>query len=289
MSRENPAFPKTRHNFKLLFEDGTNYDMHADGRFSVRSPIDQGADVELLSEDLLEGDGYIDQGEMRSGRSLLARLFFEGYDEEDIQLRGEELSRLFARYEEFWIVRDLQPTKRIKVRRVGAIVPQYDGGKIVVAEVALSSASPYWESIGTTLQLGSNPSTELWGYGSGLNTKNKYNYRLDSNGTHIVHNEGTAPVDGRQEWTPLVITIRGATDRVQITNLRTDESWGYSGSSVDGDVIVLEGSIYEHNGVNIFARTSREAITLLPGRNPLKIIGLRENAIVEIEHRFYYE
>lgn len=268
----------------MHFDDGRMISLRELG-FEVGSFKDSGASESLISETLEEQDGYLDMGSSLSGRELSLTAFFVAHSYQDVQLRKRQLVRLFSTREQFYLRHKAEPGKQIRVRRTGTIETENLGGYLYQAEIKLSSASPYWESIRNAFE----PLEASTDMAAGLGYDVAENYErgpTDSNFT--LFNEGDAVIDPRSPHTRLKITIKGETSNLRIDNLTTGDSVRLFTNTEASSILILEDVRILKDGVSIFGLSNHGVLTLVPGSNNIAITGKSGAATVDIETKYYY-
>jgi hypothetical protein len=203
-------------------------------------------------------------------------------DSVDFALLRNEIFRIFAGAEAFYLIDSREPGKRWKVRSNGFSVEQLTATKGRF-DVDFTAQIPYAESIGTTL----DPltfDTDLWQIGQGLIDDGlEYTHTTS---TFRIYNLGDTTVNPRQH--PLVITYTGASTNLKIKNVTTGEEWAYTGTSASGNTLKLDGVRSTKNGLSIFRDTNRKVISLAPGWNDFVITGASGSFTVSFDFKFYY-
>jgi phage-related protein len=273
---------KTLDNFKIVLKDGTTYDMADDFSVLVRS-FSVSSPQPIISRERIEGrNGEIRLGKDYGPRRISAVCSFFAVDYEDLALLRTDLFRTLMAEDEFYVVSDAQLNKRWLVEVASEFTPEKIGnyGAFTLDFV---SASAYTESVGTTLD-GFTFDSEKWGFGGGLVAEDvKYTH---TTATFSIYNASDVTVDPRV--LPLKITYTGASTNLSIKNNTTNETWSYTGSTVAGNTLVIDGTRSLKNGVSVFANTNRKLITLKPGWNDFTLTGASGSFTVAFDFRFYY-
>jgi hypothetical protein len=233
--------------------------------------------------EIVEGrDGAIDLGAVYDLRQLRGSFFMSAADSVDFALLRNEIFRIFAGAEAFYLIDSREPGKRWKVRSNGFSVEQLNATKGRF-DVDFTAQTPYAESIGTSL----DPLTfdsDLWQIGQGIIDDGlEYTHTTS---TFRIYNLGDTTVNPRQH--PLVITYTGASTHLKIKNVTTGEEWTYTGTTTASDSVVLDGVRSTKNGLSIFRDTNRKVISLVPGWNDFAITGASGSFSMNFDFRFYY-
>jgi hypothetical protein len=261
--------------------NGALYDLSDYGIKTLDFQID--APSPRIYSEVVEGrDGTLDLGAVYDSRQLRGSFFMSAVDSVDFALLRNEIFRIFAGAEAFYLIDSREPGKRWKVRSNGFSVEQLNATKGRF-DVDFNAQIPYAESIGTTL----DPltfDTELWQIGQGIIDEGLTYSHTTS--TFRIYNIGDTTVNPRQH--PLVITYTGASTNLKIKNVTTGEEWAYTGTSASGNNIKLDGVRSTKNGLSIFRDTNRKVISLVPGWNDFVIAGASGSFTVSFDFRFYY-
>jgi phage-related protein len=245
--------------------------------FAVDAPAPR-----TITEEIDGRDGLIELGTTYDARKIRASFYFRAFDGPDFPLLRNEIFRIFASRESFYVTDDRESGKRWLVKSDGFSVEQLMANKGRF-DVEFTALSPFAESVGTTL----NPFTfdaELWQIGQGLEADDlQYVHNTPS---FRVFNAGDIAIDPRER--PLKITFSGASTNLAITNETTGDSWQYTGTTQAGDTITLDGVRALKNGTSIFGATNRKLITIAPGWNDFTITGASESFTISFDFRFYY-
>jgi Phage tail protein len=236
-----------------------------------------------ITEEIEGRDGLIELGTTYDARKIRASFYFRAYDGPDFPLLRNEIFRMFASRESFYVTDDREPGKRWLVKSDGFSVEQLMANKGRF-DAEFTALSPFAESIGTTL----DPFTfdeELWQIGQCLTTEDDMLY-THSTSSFRIFNAGDIAIDPRV--LPLKITFTGASTNLKITNTTTGDMWQYTGTTQTGDTITLDGVRSLKNGASIFASTNRKLITIVPGWNNFTITGTSGSFTVSFDFRFYY-
>lgn len=229
--------------------------------------------------------GQIEVGGSFDARdNIRAQILFYSRDIWDFYLFRNEIFKLFASQDPFYIITNREPGKRWKVRVASAyeIEPKAFGhyGEF---NIVFKSASAFCESVGTTL----DPFTfdsNLWQIGQGLISEDtKYSYNTS---TFRIFNAGDVTIDPSNM--PLKIRFIGASKNLAIKNVTTGDVWSYTGETINGSVIELNGVKSTRNGTSIFGATNWGLITLKEGWNDFILSGAIGDFKIEFDFRFYY-
>jgi hypothetical protein len=269
--------------------DGTTYSLADYGIKTLDFAVDA-LTPRTITEEIEGRDGLIELGTTYDARKIRASFYFRAYDGPDFPLLRNEIFRMFASRESFYVIDDREPGKRWLVKSNGFSVEQLMANKGRF-DVEFTALMPFAESVGTTL----NPFTfdaELWQIGQGLAVDNDMVYEHYSTTNFRIYNAGDITIDPRVF--PLLIEFSGYCLGLEIENLTTGDVWIYNGTAGVNDVIQLDGVRALKNGVSIFTETNRQLITLAPGWNDFKIDrGLTQESegspfVIRFDFRFYY-
>lgn len=273
---------KSIFNFKILKKDGTIIDLHEKNLFinSFRIPspnpkhtVDQVAAV--------HGSRYF--GTTLEERVISSQITVESNDYVDFDLFRDEIFKMFNPLEKFYIIRDLQPGKRIEVSVNNSFEIDYIFWEAGEFPIEFVIHSVFLESVGTTM----DPFTfeaEVWQIGQGLIGEDLiYKHSTKS---FSIFNAGDIEVDPR--WLPLIINYKGASTNLKIKNTTTGNEWAYTGTSNAGDTIKLDGIRSTKNGLSITRATNKKMLILAPGWNDFTLTGTSGSFEIIFDFRFYY-
>lgn len=273
---------KSIFNFKIQYLDGTVIDLHEDKNLWISSFRIHSPSPEHITETITGRHGSIRHGTTLKERKITSEISIEAVDPIDFDLYRDEIFRIFNPLREFYIIRDLQPGKRMKV----SVANEFDIDYLSLEDGEFSIEfvihSVFLESIGTTLDefiFDSN----LWQIGQGLIAEDlKY---VHNSSTFKIYNAGDYEVDPR--IVPLEITFKGSSNQLKIINQTTGDSFLYNGSTTPEDMIVLDRVKTFKNGISILGDTNRKCITIAPGWNEFIVTGA-SGIEIKFNFRFYY-
>lgn len=275
---------KSIFNFKIQYQDGRTIDLHDDKNLWVSSFRIHSPDPEHTTDTISSRHGSIYLGTRLKERKITSWISIEGADYWDFDLLRDELFRIFNPLEKFYIIRDLQPGKRMEVSVASSFDVDYTTLEDGEFQIEFVIHSVFLESVGTT----QDPITfesGLWQIGQGLIEAEDMIY-THSSPSFRIYNAGDVPINPRH--LPLVITYEGASSNLKIRNNTTGEEWSYAGFSSAGDTIVLDRMRITKNGLSIYGATNKKLITLKPGWNDFVITGVTSPFTITFNHRFYY-
>jgi phage-related protein len=263
-------------------KDGTIYDLEQYG-IRTKDFIVSAPSLRHVTEEIEGRDGVVDIETTEGARTITCLFKMRAVDMADFPLLRNEIFRIFRSKESFYLIDRREPMKRWEVKCQDAydIEQKYVYGDFTVTFVCYKG---YAESIGTTL----DPFTfdvELWQIGQGLLESDDLIYTHTTTSFRI-YNAGDIDIDPRV--LPLKIEFTGASTNLTITNQTTGDTWQYTGTTVDGDTITLDGVRSLKNGSSIFGQTNRKLITLKSGWNDFTITGATGAFTISFDFRFYY-
>lgn len=151
-------------------------------------------------------------------------------------------------------------------------------------EIEFISFFPYAESIGTTKDEFTFDSG-LWQIGQGLDDTDEMVYNHSTN-TFSIYNAGDLTIDPRV--VPLVITYNGASTNLSIENKTTGDIWSYTGSTISGDSIKIDGIRTYRNGGSVTRDTNKNVLIIESGTNEFELNGTSGDFTIDFDFRFYY-
>lgn len=261
--------------------DGTQYKL-SDYNISIIDFKVDSPSPRFYWETIDNRNGLIDMGTNYAERTLRGAFEFVAEDFLDFPLLRNEIFRIFDSREVFYLIDDREPGKRWLVKANG-----YSPDQLIASrgkfDVDFISPSSFAESIGTTL----DPLTfdlEVWQTGQGL-TLDETMYTYSTTSFQIYNAADGVTIDPRD--LPLIITYTGASTNLQIKNLTTGDTWTYTGTTVAGDTLKLDGVRSLKNNVSVFGNTNHNLITLAPGYNDFQLIGTSGSFTISFDFRFY--
>jgi hypothetical protein len=254
--------------------DGTEYDLEELGiitRDFVVSSLTPRHSLEIIQG----RHGAVDLGTDYDVRNISASFYRKALDSEDYALKRNEVFRIFRSDEAFYLVESRSPDKRwlVKVSAPFQLDQQQLYG---LFEVEFTAASPFAESVLSTLDANI---AQITGYGS-----RAVEYKHTTS-TFDIYNDGDAKVDPRMF--PLVITFKGASTNLKITNLTTGDEWQYIGTTSASDTLILNGVRAIKNGLSVYRDTNRKLLTINAGWNDFQITGATGAFEISFDFRFY--
>lgn len=273
---------KSIFNFKVLKSNGNMIDLHQKNlwvsSFRIFSPS-----PEHYTE-IVEGrHGSIYLGTTLKERKIFSRINVEALDPSDFDLFRDEIFRIFNPLEKFYIIRDLQPGKRMEVSVSSEFDIDYTTLEDGEFSIEFVIHSVFLESIGTTLDP-LNSDTEIWQIGQGL-ILDDISYIHNTN-TFSIFNAGDIEVHPKKM--PLIIKYKGSSNNLEIKNLTSGDTWQYFGETSSGDVIEINRVKHTKNGTSIFANTNKKFISIKPGLNEFELNGTNGTFEISFDFRFYY-
>jgi hypothetical protein len=246
--------------------------------------------------------GRVDMGATFGSRSISVPFYYKAADILDVALLRDELMGLAVSAEPFYI-REMRRIiygkgdnqfvsgKRYKVRLANPFEIdqqlEYGFGELRFETTDL----PFAESIGTTADIdrdGIDADSAIWGAGMGLSSEPDYQRYTWQGTSAIIYNAGNVAVDPFMQYLKITISdVYGSTQFFQIRNTRNGSVFRVNEAVSSSDTIVIDGPNVTKNGLAFLRRTSREFITLEPGRNDLQVTGANR-AKVSFDFRFYY-
>lgn len=266
---------KSEFNFKIVYADGREIDMYEDKNYWVSSCRVQPISFSRTLEKVDGRRGLIETSTMIESRKINATFQIDGYDATDFDMTRDAIYALFNPADEFYIVRDLQPGKRYKVKVSNLTGVEYEDGSLEDGgfEVEFEMFQPFAESIGTSLQLQNAKEWDvgLWQWAQGIDGDTTYQYEFNTN-NFIVKNFGNVLIDPREN--ELEITIKAiASSYLEIKNITTGDIYRFNGSLTSGDTLILKGIQTFKNGVSAFGKTNTKLLSLTVGDNIFAVSG----------------
>lgn len=270
---------KSIFNFKILYSNDSIIDLHEDVNLWVSDFRIPSPSPDHLT-DIVEGQhGEVYLGTTLKGRKVTATFLASTNDPNEFDLYRDRLFRVFNPLEPFYIIRDLQPGKRMKVVLDNPLDIEYltpEDGEFTL-DFLINSV--FMESVGTTLNPG-----DLDGLPQ-VETEEVVQYVFNEP-SFFVWNNGDVLVNPRKQELKVIFT--GASENLTIRNLTTGDEWAFTEVTSESDTITLDGIKTFKNDLSAFGSTNRKLITLAPGRNDFEIVGALEPFLISFDFRFYY-
>lgn len=208
-----------------------------------------------VNEEIEGRDGLIPMGTTYGERSLHASFLVQADDHLSYQKIKGQIYDLFATDTEMDIIDSREPDRKWSVKVSNNFSIENINSRSGKFTLDFISSSPLAKSIANNTQ-----------------TRNTT--------TFSIFNGGTA-VDPRMN--DLVINYIGASTNLTIKNNTTGDEWTYTGSSLVGDTITLDGIRSFKNGLSIFRDCNRKIITLSPGWNDFTLSGTSGNFTITFD------
>jgi hypothetical protein len=256
--------------------DGIRYDLSDYGIKLLTFHIDS-LSPRIHSEAIDGRDGHIDIETNYDGRSIRASFLMESESHLDYYTKRNEVYRLFNTRNYFYLINPKEPNRRWKVKITSRFIPERIGLTEGKLELVFLSPSPFAESVNSTL----NPVDEYFQ----VSTEEHVQYSFAEN-SFSVWNDGDVMVDPRES--ELTITFTGASTNLTLRNTTTDDMWSYTGTTINSDVLVLDGIRSYKNDTSIFGQTNRKLIRLNPGWNDFIVEGTTGTFEIAFDFRFKY-
>lgn len=274
---------KSIFNFKIQYKDGKVIDLHEDKNLWVSSFRILSPSPDHVTEKIDGRHGSLLLETTLQERKIKASFTIEAVDAIDFDLFRDELFKIFNPLKKFYIIRDLQPRKRMEV----SVSSEFDIDYLTLEDGEFSVDfvinSVFLESIGTTL----DPlvtTYDRWQVGQGLiGEDTKY---IHSTNSFRIYNSGDVPVDPCV--VPLNIKFKGTSNSLSIINETTGDVWKYNGITNVSDTIELKGIRSLKNGLSIFKDTNKKLISIDSGWNDFRITGATSPFEISFDFRFYY-
>jgi phage-related protein len=262
-------------------KDGTIIDLYEDKNIWVSSFRISSPSPEHMTDSIEGRNGSIYFGTTIKERKITSSLMIEANNEQEFDLLRDEIFQLFNPLQKFYIIRDLQPGKRMEVSVLNEYNLNYLSLEDGEFDIEFIIHSAFVESVGSTLTA-VNIDT-LWQV-SGMEAKDLI-YKQTSP-TFKIYNDGNVLIDPR--IVPLIITFKGASNNLSIKNITTGDEWTFSGTSNPDDSIILDGIRSTKNGLSIYRETNHKLITLIPGMNEFELTGATDPFEISFDFYFYY-
>lgn len=263
--------------------DGTTYDLAALGivtrDFNPSSPA-----YEHTTEKVEGRNGVVNTGTTHGPRPINCSFYFKAHDLEDYALARDEVFEIFRSEDPFYLIDSRNPGKRWKVKGSNSFKVEQTS-RYGFFDIEFTAFYPFAESVGTT-QDDFTIDSELWQIGQGLLSDEESQQYTFTTSSFRVYNAGNVVVNPKE--VPLLIVFTGASSALKIKNVTTNEEWAYTGTTVSGDIIKLDGVKSLKNNTSIFKDTNYQLISIKPGWNDFTIIGASGAFSISFDFRYYY-
>ncbi len=240
-------------------------------------------------------DGGLDTEVFYKGREISCEIQIKAYDELDYPLVRNKVFKLFESRKPFYVIDDREPMKRWLVRAIYDMEQLiFDRGKL---DITFKSPMVHAESVWTT-EDGLDSGTGLIGFGMGWDTgkieQAQYSFYVNENTDYWdfnIWNGGDFTIDPRNPNHSLIFEIRGPSQNLTIQNKSTGDKFQYLGKTFSGNLIQLYGvksRKYTDKWESIFKDSNRQVISLKPGWNYIRIVGMTDNFRFQVKTRFLY-
>lgn len=256
--------------------DGTIYDFDELG-ITTRDFVVSSLSPRHSFEVIQGRHGAVDLGTDYDVRNINASFYAKAEDSDDYARLRNELFRMLRTDGAFYVKESRNPEKRWIVKTASSFTPDQNG-LYGFFDVDFIAVNPFAESIVTTLDP-SVTAAQITGVGS-----REIKYKHTTPAFEIL-NDGDVAINPRA--LPLVITFKGASTNVKLTNLTTGDVWQFTGTTTVSDTVKLDGIRATKNGLSIFRNTNRKLITLAPGWNDFEITGASGSFEITFDFRYY--
>lgn len=254
---------------KIEREDGTTIRTEDVG-FTVDEFVPSAPVLRHTFANVVGAAGNIDLGSELEPRTVRLSGYFESFTKDAFQLHRELLFRLFVDVRPIWITDSRFPYKRWRVKLDG----DWTAERVRfhrVGEVSLTFVTvgpPYAHGIQTTA------TPYEWGQGHswmGGISWGQGGYVFTDTNRCIVRNMGDVTIDPREH--ECVVTYRGASDNLHITNRRTNDVFVHHGTTGTEEEIKIDRVYTTRNGLNVVRETNYQLLTFEPGENEILLAG----------------
>ncbi|WP_147536102.1 phage tail domain-containing protein [Bacillus marasmi] len=245
------------------------------------------ADVREYKSEIQGRPGDIDKGADYGPKTIVTPFVFESPDVMEYADTRDEVLKWLGGVEPFWIYEgrynglvtsdghetfyeaEIRYKKRYLVRRNSNLAPDQNGKYGIDSITFKTVGLPFAETPDTT-----------------LNMDIEYDYSFNNPTTIQVYNGGTEAVDP-EEGMGLVIEYLGASTNLKLENLTNGSVWSYTGTTLAGHGIKIDGVHSTKNDLSIVRDTNLELIRLEPGWNEIKVTGATSGTL-KFDFPFYY-
>lgn len=281
---------KSEFNFKIVYPNGKTIDLYEDLNYWVSQCRVQPISFIRKIHRVDGRSGLIETGVDIEARKIEAVIQIEGYDAIDFDYMRDKVQSIFNPFDEFYIIRDLQPGKRYKVKvdnlsEIAFEESSLEDGSFNVDFIMLM---PFAESIGTSIQLQNAKEwdADLWQWSQGIDGDKIYRYEHDNN-NFSINNFGDIKIDPCEHALEIVIKATAA-NHLQITNHTTGDVYRYNAPLIATDTLLLKNIKTFKNGISVFGNTNKRLISLESGENDFSVSGGTIHSIAFNFRPLYY-
>lgn len=256
-------------NLTVEREDGTIITTQDVG-FTVDEFVPSAPALRHAFANVIGADGNIDLGSELEPRTIRLSGYFESFTKDAFQLHRELLFRLFVDVRPIWITDSRFPYKKWRVKLDG----EWSAERVRfhrVGEVSLTFVTvgpPYAHGVQTT----ASPYEWMQGHSwMGGISWGQEGYVFSDINRCVVHNMGDVTIDPREH--ECVVTYRGASENLHITNLRTNDVFVHHGVTGTDEEIKIDRVFTTRNGLNVVRETNYQLLTFEPGANEIILAG----------------
>jgi Phage tail protein len=240
-------------------------------------------------EEVDGADGTNTLGTLLAGRTMRGKFSIKAHDRDDFYLIVSRLYAILNGKNFLYIVDNRQPGKRWARVKVNS---RYDINRLNphAGETTIEFMSDYavCESIFKTVVNQFSVDDDILQYGQGVPDDLTDIVYDTTAASFSIWNGGDIEIEPRE--LPLTVEVTAAqtssNTTLSITNYTNGITWSYTGPTVAGQTIVLDGSKAEIGGASVALKTNYALLNLVPGFNQIE----RNSGIsrVKFMFRFYY-
>lgn len=267
--------------------DGTQFDLKPLGIWA-KDFIVSAPNYRHVTAQVAGANGLVVQETTFGERTITMPVRIRPVDFPDYVLMRDILFSILRSDEEFFISDDREPGKQWLVKCSSFSDPQ-QLGPYGDTSIAFTCYRGFAESVGDTLNDPITMDSDKWQMvGGGLPLDQDLNYQPTTN-QFSIYNGGDIAIDPTDSSQPdFIITYKGASNGLTITNETTGDQFVYNGSTSSSDTLTLKNVQVLKNGESDYSNSNGQAITLAPGCNNFNVSGTSGSFEIDFQHKFLY-
>ncbi|KRK90526.1 phage tail domain-containing protein [Companilactobacillus futsaii] len=205
----------------------------------------------------------------------------------DYELMRQRVLKIFASYEDFYVINMRIPTIRWKVRAEAFDFPRQ--GSFWYSQpitINLVYGEGFAETVFTTAENDFTVPSNLMSWGLGVPSDEKISYKYSNQSNFDIWNLGHIPLKADER--PVLIEFTGNVgSQLSIENKTTDQTLTFKKALNGGNKLQIYGLKPVLDGVSAFQYSNHEFLDFAVGKNEIVVSGA-SNWTISFTTRFYY-